>query len=194
MRRYVLSLAVAGVVALSACDGGGSVLRTGTDNPDRVVVTTVGSTNIGRVLYGQPLQLSATGATGSQNGVSFKGSYTWTAAVVTSGQYAVNTSGQTRSCGQLLLTQVVTAPATPPPATAYAPDFTKYLVVDSTNSANVTFTPPATIGSITAPTGFTVSVGPTSTSVYCVAVSATNSDGKTGTEFVAVVNPAAPLQ
>ncbi|MBV8581881.1 MAG: hypothetical protein JO225_14715 [Candidatus Eremiobacteraeota bacterium] len=185
MRRIVLSLAALGAIALSACSGGGSVLSfSNSSTPDRTLVEVVGTTNIARVLPGNSLPLSAVGARGPANGYVGGNSFTWSAALVTSGQYPINTGGVMKACSAVTITQSGTV-------VNYTTDFTQYLTIDPTNTANVIFTPPT---SIPIPVGATQLTLP-GTNPYCVVVSATpvgGSQANTGSITVAVVNPAGP--
>jgi hypothetical protein len=184
MRRIVLSLAA--VIALSACGGGGSVLSFDTNTrPDRVIVTTVGPSNVPRVLPGASIPLSATAVRGSNNGLVNVNQFTWSAQLITSGVYQVNELGQTKPCG--VVNATVGGVATPLVA-----DFSIYLTIDPTNQANVIFTPPPTIPT---PAGATAVALPTGNAPYCVVVSATPKGGNSqnsGSLIVAVVNPLAP--
>lgn len=184
MRRFALSLAVGAALALGACSGGGSVLSfNNSSSPDRVIVTTgQTTTNVARVLPGAPITLSATAVRGGSNGYLSNNRFTWTAALTTGGQYPVNALGQTKTCANV---NVTLAGATAP--TPYTADFSGYLVIDPTNTANVVFTPPATIP---LPAGATT-ISPNFP--YCVAVTATADNGAMGTITVAVVSPAGPL-
>ena len=188
MRRFVPTLAVLGAAALSACSGGGSVLNFGSNTPPNgIQVTTVGQTNVARVLAGSSIVFSAQ-LLGSQGGTLSNNAFKWSAALTTSGLYPVTSLGATKPCATPSLT---TPPAS---AVAYAPDYTAFLVVDPTNQANVTFTPPLTIP---APAGSTTGVlaGSTSANAYCAVVNASTPDGITvGSITVAIVNPASPLQ
>ena len=185
MRRIVLSLAALGAIALSACSGGGSVLSfSNSSTPDRTIVTAVGPSNIARVLPGASLPLSALGVRGSANGSVSGNSFTWSAALVTSGQYPFNTGGQTKPCPAVTITQSGTV-------VPYTADFSVYLTIDPTNTANVIFTPPTVIPT---PTGASALTLP-GTNPYCVVVSATpvgGSSANAGSITVAVVNPAGP--
>jgi hypothetical protein len=183
MRRIVLSLAVLGAASLSACSGGGSVLNAaGANSPDNVILTVVGAANVARVLPGAGLPISAVAVNGSQNGVLSNNRFTWTAALVTSGSYTVNTTGQTKACAQVLQT------STGGTATPYAADFSIYITIEPTNEANIIFYPPTIIP---APAGSTI----TTNYPYCVVVSATAVGGSAvGSITVAVVNPQNPEQ
>ena len=177
MRRIVQSFAVIGLLALGACGGGGSVLSFDTNtNPDRVIVTTVGPSNIARVLPGASIALSATAVRGSQNGLVNVNRYTWSAAVTVGGTYIANTDGQTKPCATLVFTPTGGTPV------AFAPDYSIYIAIDPTNEANILFIPPTAV------------VG--STNPYCVVVTATPRGGSAanaGSITVAVVNPNNPL-
>jgi hypothetical protein len=183
MRRIVLSLAVLGAAALGACSGGGTVLNSvGSNSPDKVFLTVVGSANVPRVLPGAGLPISAQAVNGSGNGVLSNNRFTWTAALVTSGQYITNTTGQTKPCAQVMQTP------TGGTATPYGADFSIYITIDPTNEANVIFSPPPVIP---APAGSTIATS----FPYCVVVSATAVGGSaTGSITVAVVNPLNPEQ
>ncbi len=196
MRRFVLSLAaVLSAAALSACSGGGSVLGFGGDNPspDHVIITTSAPSNIARVLPGAGIALSAVQVHGSQNGLLSGNNYRWSAALVTSGTYTVNTLGGTKPCVPVTTT---TGGVTTP----YAADFGIYIAIDPVNEANIIFFPPTLIP---LPAGATsiARVFP-----YCVVVNAqpgkiTGSGlsttftptGPPGSITVAVVDPQNPL-
>jgi hypothetical protein len=194
MRRIVLSLAVLGAASLGACSGGGSVLNSvGANNPDAVILTVAGPTNIARVLPGAGLPISAVAVQGSQNGVLSNNNFRWSAALVSSGSYTANTSGVTKPCGSV--NQTVGAVTTPVVA-----DWGVYIAIDPTNEANIIFFPPTFIPP---PAGGTIMV----TYPYCVVVSATAGtitgsglgtkfvpSGAVGSITVAVVNPQNPLQ
>jgi hypothetical protein len=186
MRRFVRSFAVLGAVGLCACGGAGSVLSS-TSTPQRVIVTVAAPSNIARVLPGAGLPISAVGVSGAGNGVAGNNRFTWTAAVVTSGQYVANTGGQTKACAALSYTQAGGA------AAAYAPDYSVNITIDPTNPANIIFTPPVVVPlPAGAPAGSTV----TTNYPYCVQVTATavSAPSAQGTVTVAVVNPANPEQ
>jgi hypothetical protein len=180
MRRIVLSLAVLGAVSLGACSGNGSVLNSsGADTPDNVALTTVGPTNIARVLPGASIAISAQARKGS--GVLSNNRFTWTAELVTSGTYTANTSGQQKPCA--VVTQTIGAATNP-----FLADFSIFITIDPSNEANVLFTPPPTIAP---PAGSTL----TTNFPYCVVVSATSvGGGAVGSITVAVVNPQNPEQ
>jgi hypothetical protein len=189
MRRIALTLVALGAVALTACSGGGAVLNVGSNStPDHILITTLGQTNVARVFAGTPINLSAVALKGSQNGTLATNTFRWTAALALSGLYPVTSLGATKPCATPSLT---TPPAT---AVAFAPDYTAFITVDPTNSANITFTPPLTIP---APAGSTTGVlaGATSGNAYCAVVNASTPDGlTTGSITVAIVNPANALQ
>ncbi|HYW54745.1 MAG TPA: hypothetical protein VE826_12300 [Dongiaceae bacterium] len=199
MRRIVQSFAVIGLLALGACGGGGSVLSFDTNtNPDRVIVTTVGPSNIARVLPGASIALSATAVRGSQNGLVNVNRYTWSAAVTVGGTYIANTDGQTKPCATLVFTPTGGTPV------AFAPDYSIYIAIDPTNEANILFIPPTAVAlPAGAPAGSTVTVANPafppvvgSTNPYCVVVTATPRGGSAanaGSITVAVVNPNNPL-
>jgi hypothetical protein len=182
MRRIVLSLAVLGAASLGACSGGGSVLNSvGATTPDKVILTIAGSSNVARVLPGAALPISAVAVKGPQNGVLSNNRFVWTAALVTSGQYTFNTTGQTKACAQV--TQTAGATTTP-----FGADFSIYITIDPTNEANVTFTPPTTIPP---PAGTSI----TPHYPYCVIVNATTvGSNVVGSITVAVVDPQNPEQ
>jgi hypothetical protein len=195
MRRIVLSLAVLGALSLGACSGGGSVLGFNGDNPnpDHVIITVAGPTNIARVLPGAGLALSAIQVHGSQNGLLLGNNYRWSAQLVTSGTYTINTLGQTKPCQAVTTTAGgVTSP--------YAADFGIYIAIDPVNEANIIFFPPTLIP---LPTGATSinRVFP-----YCVVINAQpgkisgsglattfTATGPPGSITVAVVDPSNPL-
>jgi hypothetical protein len=182
MRRIVLSLAVLGAASLGACSGGGAVLNSaGANSPNKVILTVAGSTNVPRVLPGAGLPISAVAVNGGQNGVLSNNRFTWTAALVTSGQYTFNTTGQTKACAQV--TQTSGATTTP-----FGVDFSIYITIDPTNEANVIFTPPTTIPP---PAGTSI----TTHYPYCVIVNAMAAGSNVvGSLTVAVVDPQNPLQ
>ncbi len=189
MRRIAIFLAAAGVLSLSACGGAGSVLSTGTRNTaNQVVITVVGPSNIPRVLPGASLPLSATATIGPQNGTSTIDRFRWSATLLTSGSYVVNTSGGTKSCS--VVTQTTGATTQP-----YGADMSIDVTIDPTNEANILFTPPP---ALPAPAGSTL----TTNYPYCVQVTAsalTGSDTNpqivaSGSITVAVVNPLSPEQ
>jgi hypothetical protein len=189
MRRLATSLAAAGLVALSACSGGGAVLSTGSQNTaDHVLLTVNGSSNIPRVLPGGSLPISATAVQGSQNGTTTINRFLWSATLVTSGSYVVNTNGGTKPCNAVTIT---TGATTQP----YSTDFTLYVTIDPTNESNIIFSPPPIIPP---PTGSTVTVNyPYCVRVDATALSGSNANpqsGATGSIIVAVVNPASPEQ
>jgi hypothetical protein len=192
MRRIVLSLAVLGAASLGACSGGGSVLNSsGANTPDKVVVTTVGPTNIARVLPGASIALSAVALKG--DGVLSNNNFRWSAALVSSGTYTANTSGQQKPCA--VITQTIGAVTSP-----FTADFSIFIAIDPVNEANIIFEAPT---SLTAPAGSTLATS----FPYCVVVSATAGSitgtglGTTfvptsavGSITVAVVNPQNPEQ
>jgi hypothetical protein len=192
MRRIVLSMAVLGAASLGACSGGGSVLNSsGANTPDKVVVTTVGPTNIARVLPGASIAISAVALKG--DGVLSNNNFRWSAMLVASGTYTANTSGQQKPCAQV--TQTIGAVTTP-----YTADFGIYIAIDPVNEANIIFLPPTIIS---APAGSTIGTN----FPYCVVVSATAGSitgsglgttfvptGAVGSITVAVVNPQNPEQ
>ena len=185
MRRFVLSLAVLGALTLGACNGGGSVLNIGSNTSvDRVIVTTTGPSNVARVIPGASLPLSATAVRGGQNGLVNINQYTWSAVLVTSGTYPINTLGGTKACTAVTATSGgVTSP--------YTADYSLYLTIDPTNESNVLLTPPTTFP---LPAGITA-ITPPATTAYCVVVSATPRGGNaanTGSITVAVVPPGSP--
>ena len=194
MRRIVLSFAVLGSAALSACSGGGSVLSfDNNSNPDRTIVTVQAPSNLARVLPGASLALSATPVRGSQNGYVQANNFKWSAALTTGQTYNFTSDGnQQRACASLTVTPPGGA-ATAFTADLNAPPFAT-IAVDPTNAANILFTPPAI---------FPVPLGlPAGTTVqtnfpYCVIVTATpvgGSAANAGSILVVVVNPAAPTQ
>jgi hypothetical protein len=189
MRRIALTLVVLGSAALSACSGGGSVLNFGSNSiPDQISITQVGQTNTPRVLAGTSIVLSAQALKGPQNSTISTNSFKWTAALVTSGTYAVNSLGGTKPCA----TPSITTP--PAGAVPFAPDYTAFIVVAAANQANAAFTPPVTIP---APAGSTTGIlaGATSSNAYCAMVNASTPDGlTTGSVIVAIVNPQFPEQ
>jgi hypothetical protein len=180
MRRIVMSLAVLGAVSLGACSGGGTVLNSsGANTPDKVVLTTVGPTNIARVLPGASIAISAVALKG--DGILSNNRFTWTAELVTSGTYTANTSGQQKACA--VVTQTIGAVTSP-----FLADFSIYVTIDPTNEANILFSPPPTIP---APAGSILATN----FPYCVVVSATSvGGGAVGSITVAVVNPQNPEQ
>jgi hypothetical protein len=188
MRRIALTLFVLGSAALSACTGGGSVLNFGSNStPDHIDITQQGQTNTPRVLAGTSIALSAQAVKGGLNSTISTNAFKWTAALVTSGTYPINSLGGTKPCA----TPSITTP--PSSAVAFAPDYTAFIVVYS-NQANITFTPPLTIP---APAGSTTGIlaGSTSANAYCAVVNATTPDGlTTGSVIVAIVNPQFPEQ
>jgi hypothetical protein len=185
MRRIVLSLAVLSALTLGACSGGGSVLNIGGNTTvDRVIITTVGPSNVARVLPGAAIPLSATAVRGGQNGVVNANQFIWSALLVTSGTYPINELGGTKACATV--TATIGGTATP-----YTADFSIYITIDPTNESNVLFVPPTTIP---VPTGATAISVPTN-AAYCVVVSATPRGGSaanTGSITVAVVPPGFP--
>jgi hypothetical protein len=189
MRRIALTLVVLGAAALTACSGGGSVLNFGSNStPDHIDITQVGQTNTPRVLAGTTLALSAQALKGPQNSTISTNAFTWTAALVTSGTYPINSLGGTKPCA----TPSITTP--PAAAVAFAPDYTAFIVVTAKNPASITFTPPVTIP---APAGSTTGIlaGSTSANAYCAMVNASTPDGlTTGSVIVAIVNPQFPQQ
>jgi hypothetical protein len=195
MRRLAFALAVLSAGALTACSGGGSVLNlSGSNTPGAVIVTVGGPSNIARVIPGASLALSAQAVSGSQNGTLSNNRFTWSAALTTGGTYVANTSGQTKACASVNLTESgVTVPLTAD--FNLAPYST--LVVDLTNSQNVSFVPPTVIA---IPAGATAGATVATNYPYCVTVSATALDGNgnptgvAGSISVAVVNPANPEQ
>ncbi len=184
MRRIVLSLAVLGAASLGACSGGGSVLNSvGANSPDKVILTVAGSSNVARVLPGAGIPISAQAVNGSGNGVLSNNRFIWTAALVTSGSYPFNTTGQTKPCAQVLQTPVGGT------ATPYAADFGIYVAIDPVNEANIIFYPP-TIIPLPAGSSSIEPVYP-----YCVVVSAAAvGSSAVGSITVAVVNPQNPEQ
>jgi hypothetical protein len=188
MRRIVLSLAVAASAVLTACSGGGQVLGTGNNDPERVIISVASQINVARVLAGSPMVLSATDVKGGDtNGVIYNNTFTWHAAIVNGASYPTTNFGQsgtTKPCAAVTL---------PGSTTPFAPDYTPFLTVDPSNSANVTFTPPAAIpGSptIANPPG----TAATPLNAYCAVVTATAVNGVVGSIVVAIVNPATPQQ
>ena len=186
MRRFVKSLAAAGVVlALGACSGGGSVLNFSSDaTPDRIIVTVVGPTNLARVLPGAGLPLTAVAVKGSQNSFVNGNRFKWSAALTTGMFYNFTSDGnQQRPCATVNLTQGgVTFP--------YVADFGIYIAIDPTNESNIEFIPPTIIPVPAGGTTITVNYP------YCVVVTATPIGGgaqNSGSITVVVVNPAAPL-
>jgi hypothetical protein len=200
MRRIVLSLAVLSVLTLGACSGGGSVLNIGGNTTvDRVIITTVGPSNVARVLPGAAIPLSATAVRGGQNGVVNVNQFIWSAAVTAGATYPSNELGGTKPCSTLVYT-----PGGGGTPVAFLPDYTIYITIDPTNESNVLFVPPTTIPLPTgAPAGSTITIAnpafppvAPSTNPYCVVVTATPRGGNAanaGSIIVAVVNPAAPL-
>jgi hypothetical protein len=191
MRRIVLSLAVALSGALTACSGGGQVLGTGGNDPDHVIISVGGQVNIARVNAGSPLILSAQDVKGNQNGAIYNNTFTWRAAIVNGPSYPTTTFGQS---GTLKPCALVTLAGS---TTPYAPDYTTFLTFDPSNSANVTFTPPATIPA--AATGAPTIANPAGTAAtpldaYCAVITATAPNGTVGSIVVAITNPAAPQQ
>ncbi|HTJ28131.1 MAG TPA: hypothetical protein VMA36_18380 [Candidatus Limnocylindria bacterium] len=181
MRSIVLSLAVALSATLTACSGGGQVLGTGGNDPDHVLISVAGQLNVARVNAGSSLILSAQDVKGEQNGAIYNNTFTWHAALATAtSSYpttAFGTSGTEKPCATATL-----AGSTAP----YTPDYTPYLRPDTSNPANVVFTPPATI-----PGSPTLS---TTANAYCAIVTATATNGVIGTIIVAIVNPSSPQQ
>jgi hypothetical protein len=187
MRRIALSLAVLGALGLSACSGGGSVLNfDGSSNPQQIIVTVQGTTNIARVLPGGALPLSAVSVRGSQNGFVNSNRYKWSAALISSGLYTATADGSTKACGSVNVTvgAVTTAFVTDLNVPPYST-----IAIDPTNEANILFIPPAIFPPPFA--GATVGVN----YPYCVIVSATSLDNPSavGSITVAVVNPQAPV-
>jgi hypothetical protein len=192
MRRIVLSLAVAASAALTACTGGGQVLGTGANNPDVVIISVAGQVNVPRVLAGNPIVLSAQDVKNPNlNGAIYNNTFTWHAAIVNGPSYPTSTggpSGTTKPCATVLL---------PGSTTPYAPDYTSFLTLDPSNSANVTFTPPATIPA--APTGAPTIANPPGTpatplNAYCAIITATAVNNVVGSIVVAIVSPGSPQQ
>jgi hypothetical protein len=185
MRRIVLSLAVAASALLTACSGGGQVLGTGNNDPDRVIVSVAGQLNLARVLAGSSTQISAQDVKGQHNGAIYNNTFTWHAAIINGATYPTtdfNQSGTLKPCATVTLGTSTTP---------FAPDFTQFLTVDPANSANVTFNVPAVIP---VPTGAPAAVLTPSANAYCVIVTATAVNGVVGSLTVAVVNPASPQQ
>lgn len=185
MRRIVLSLAIAASVSLTACSGGGTVLGTSTNNPNRIIVSVPGQLNVARVLAGSSMVLSATATKdGDYNGVIAMNSFTWHAAIVNGQSYPTTNFGQS---GTLKACATVTYPSS---TTGYLPDYTQFLTVDPSNPGNVTFAPPATIPA--------TPLGPaalsTTANAYCAIVTATAPNGVVGSIVVAIVSPANPTQ
>jgi hypothetical protein len=182
MRRIVLSLAVLGAASLGACSGGGTVLNSvGANTPDKVILTVASSTNVPRVLPGAGLPISAVAVKGGANGVLSNNRFTWSAALVTSGAYTFNTTGQTKPCQAVTMTTGGTT-------TPFGGDFSIYITIDPSNEANVIFTPPTIIPP---PAGSSI----TPHYPYCVIVNATTVDSNVvGSLTVAVVDPQNPLQ
>lgn len=192
MRRIVLSLAVVASAALTACSGGGQVLGTGNNNPERVIISLPSQLNVARVLAGGSMALSATAVKdGDLNGVIYNNTFTWHATIVNGATYPTTDFGQS---GTLKPCAVVSLPGG---TTPYAPDYSQFLTVDPSNSANVTFKPPATIPA--SPVGAAVIANPAGTAAtpldaYCAIITATAVNGTIGTIVVAIVNPATPQQ
>jgi hypothetical protein len=198
MRRIVKSLAAAGVLlALGACSGGSVLNFTNDTNPDRVIITVQGPTNLARVLPGAGLPLSAIQVKGSQNTIINGNNFRWSAALTTGLFYNFTTDGnQQKPCGTVTLTQSGTG-------TPYLADFGVYIAIDPTNEANVIFIPPTIIPvPAGAPAGSTV----TPVFPYCVTINAQpgkisgsglgttfTPNGSPGSITIVVVNPAAPL-
>jgi hypothetical protein len=196
MRRIVTSLASAAVVlALGACSGGGSVLNFSSDsNPDHVILTVQGPTNLARVLPGAGLAISAIQVKGSQNAIINGNNFRWSAALTTGGVYNFTTDGnQQKPCATVTITQSgVVNP--------YTADFGIYIAIDPVNEANIIFFPPTTLP---VPSGATAI---TPNFPYCVTINAqpgkvTGSgagttfapNGAPGSITVVVVSPTAPL-
>jgi hypothetical protein len=139
-------------------------------------------------LAGSPINLSAQAVKGPHNSTISTNAFKWTAALVTSGTYPVNSLGGTKPCA----TPSITTP--PAAAVPFAPDYTAFIHVDATNQGNATFTPPVTIP---APAGSTTGIlaGSASANAYCAMVNASTPDGiTTGSVIVAIVNPQFPEQ
>jgi hypothetical protein len=189
MRRIALVLATASVLTFSGCSGAGTVLSTGNrDTADTVIITVVGPSNIPRVLPGASIALSATATIGGSNGTSTLNRFLWSATLLTSGTYVVNTNGGMKTCNVVDSTVGgVTSP--------FTTDMSIDITIDPTNEANILFTPPTTV---TGPAGAII----TTNYPYCVRIDATALTGSTahpqngavGSVIVAVVNPAAPEQ
>ncbi len=183
MRRIVHAAAVLSAVSLGACGGGGSVFNTGA-GAEHTIVTAAGNADLGRVLPGSTLAISATAVSGSDNGFYNANRFIWSAALTTGGTYQFSTDGNaTKACATV---NVTTGGTTTP----YTADFSIYLTIDPTNEANVLFSPPPVIPP---PAGSTVATS----YPYCVTVNATPVGGNatnTGSITVVVVNPANPLQ
>jgi len=205
MRRIVKSLAVLSVLALGACGGGGgSVLSfDNSSTADRVIITVQGPSNVARVLPGAVLPLSASSVKGSQNGYLSNNSYTWSATLVASGQYAVNPLGVTKPCQPILFQPagpLTGSPPAPPPAFPYTADFSLYLTIDPTNESNVELIPPTIVPNPNPiPPSGPIPPGAGTLTVnfpYCIVVTATPRGGNAnnaGSITVAVVSPSAPL-
>ena len=192
MRRIVLSLAVLGAVALSACSGGGSVLNffDNSAKPQAVIVSVQGGSNIARVLPGGSLALSAVAVRGSQNGFVNANRYKWSAVLVTSGTYIATADGSTKACQPINLT--VPGPVT----SAFATDLNtppySTIAIDPTNEANILFLPPPVFPP---PAGFPVGTSVAVNYPYCAVITATSLDDPSaiGSITVAVVNPQSPV-
>ena len=194
MRRIVLSFAVLGSAALSACSGGGSVLSFDNNSkPDRTIVTVQAPSNLARVLPGASLPLSATPVRGSQNGYVQGNSFKWSAALTTGQTYNFTAEGnQQRACASLTVTVPGGAPTPFTTDMNVAPFST--ITVDPTNSANILFTPPAILP---VPAGLPAGTTVQPNFPYCVLITATPTGGSAanaGSILVVVVNPAAPTQ
>jgi len=195
MRRIVQSLGVVGVLALGACGAGGSVLNFATDsNPDHVIITAAGPTNLARVLPGAGLALSAIHVKGSQNAFVNGNNFRWSAALTTGGTYNFTADGnQQRPCQTVTIVQGGTT-------IPYTADFGIYIAIDPVNEANIIFFPPTVLP---VPAGAT-SITPKYP--YCVVVNAQpgkisgsgagttfSPTGPPGSITVEVVDPANPL-
>ena len=185
MRRIAMSLAILSTLSLGACSGGGSVLNfDGNSNPDRVVVTVQGPTNLARVLPGAGLPITATSVRGSQNGYVATNRFKWSAAMTTGMTYNFTSDGnQQRNCANVTITQSGTV-------VPYTADFSTYIAIDPTNESNIEFIPPVTLP---LPAGATTI---TPNFPYCVVVTATPLNGSannSGSITVVVVSPSAPL-
>lgn len=193
MRRIVVTIAALGALALAGCSGGGSVLSFDNNSqPDRTLLTVQGTTNVARVLPGSSIAISATPVRGSQNGIVFGNRFIWSAVLVPSGTYIVNSLGTTKACGSIQFTPAGGS------ASALTADMSLYVTIDPTNESNIIFTPPAVFP---VPTGSPAGSTATPTYPYCVTVTATPLDngghpqsGESGTITVAVVNPLNPEQ
>jgi hypothetical protein len=191
MRRIVKSLAIIGLLALGGCSGGGSVLNFGSSaDPEHVILTVQGPTNLARVLPGAGLPISAVAVKGGQNGFLNINRFRWSAALTTGQFYNFTSDGNAQKpCANVLLTQSGTAT----PLTA---DFGIYIAIDPVNEANIEFIPPTTI-----PVPATATPGSVITTnfPYCVIVNAQAlsqagaSVGPPGSILVVVVSPQNPL-